>query len=211
MIRNCLAGALAVLLLGTAAAPAAAQGGQGRVRSTPLALLAMHNFTKCVVNRSPDGAARLMALDPTQRAYHDAVRRFARGNDDCAENFTMIYSEIYFIGGVSEALVGNAMHRQPLFGPLVAPDPARPAIRARDETEMMTLCTVLTAPEAVWTLFESDPDSAAELAAFRALGPTIGGCLANNRTLTLERGALRARLALAAYRLVAYHQAAAAP
>lgn len=210
MIRNCLAGAFAALLLGMAAAPVAAQG-HGRGRSTPLALLTMHNFATCVVNRSPDGAARLMAQDPTQRAYHDAVRRFARGNDDCAENFTLIYSEIYFIGGVSEALVVKAMHRQPQFGPLVAPDPARPPIRARDETEMMTLCTVLTAPEATWALFEADPDSAAELTAFRALGPTIGGCLANNRTLTLDRGILRARLALAAYRLVAYHQTPPAP
>jgi len=85
------------------------------------------------------------------------------------------------------------------------------AIRARDETEMMTLCTVRRAPEELAALFATEPMSEDETGALRTLGPVIGGCLANGQTLRLDRAALRAMLALSAYRLIAWNESPTAP
>jgi hypothetical protein len=204
----------AIVLLASVSVPASAQRNRERDRewgrAQTWAPATMRNFAKCVFNRSPRAAASLLAMDPGDRHFPDAMRRFAQGHEDCAPMSRLTFSGIYFIGGVAEASV-NFRLRSDHLSRLVAVDPARPAIRARDETEMMTLCTVRRAPEELAALFATEPMSEGETGALRTLGPVIGGCLANGQTLRLDRAALRAMLALSAYRLMAWNESPTAP
>jgi hypothetical protein len=196
-----------VALLAVAAVPASAQRNRRQwSMAQTWAPATMRNFAKCVFDRSPRAAANLLAMEPGDRNFPDAMRRFAQGHEDCAPMSRLTLSGIYFIGGVAEASV-NYRIRGDHLSRYVALDPARPAIRARDETEMMTLCTVRRAPEELAALFATEPMSEAEAGAMRTLGPVIGGCLTNGQTLRLDRAALRAMLALSAYRLMAWNEA----
>lgn len=203
MLRAALAG---LVLLAFAAAPLSAQRNRREwSRAQTWAPATMRNFAKCVFDRSPRAAANLLAMDSGDRHFPDAMRRFAQGHEDCAPMSRLTFSGIYFIGGVAEASV-NYRLRTDHLARLVAVDPARPTIRARDETEMMTLCTVRRAPEELAVLFATEPMSEAETGALRTLGPVIGGCLAAGQTLRLDRAALRDMLALSAYRLISWNE-----
>ncbi len=206
MIRKLITAALASALAASAfAAPAAAQQRTGGAsRSEPRAFVAMRNFSQCVVDRSPRAAAAVLAMDPAGAPYREALRRLAGGHDYCAPGTQLRFSGIFFVGGLAEALVTDRRGRSALAS-RVALDPARPAIQARDETELMTLCAVRAAPGEAASLFATEPASAAELAALRALAPTVSACLGAGRTMRLDRPNLRALLALAAYRLSAHN------
>lgn len=160
----------------------------------------MRNFSKCVVDRSPRAAAAVLAMDPESEAYRDALLRLAGGHNYCAPGTQLRFSGIFFVGGLAEALVTGRRGRGTLAR-LVALDSSRPAIQARNETELMTLCTVRTAPGETAALFATEPSSDAERAAMRALAPTVGACLGAGQTMRLDRPNLRALLALSAYRL----------
>jgi hypothetical protein len=88
-------------------------------------------------------------------------------------------------------------------------DPAAPPLQARDDTELMALCTVRQSPDAVLALLATDPATAAETAAMRTLGSTLTGCVARGKSMQLNKPALRVDLALAAYRIA--NQAPTAP
>ncbi|MDB5692272.1 MAG: hypothetical protein JWO81_1335 [Alphaproteobacteria bacterium] len=176
--------------------------------SEPLALLAMHNFAACAVDRTPHGAEALLALDYRTREYRETLSRFAKGHEDCAPGSELAFSGIFFAGGIAERLLHNKGDAATVAR-LLAYDPARPALRARDENELTALCMDRQAPDQATALFATDPGSDAETAAFRALGPTLVSCVRAGRTVKLERPVLRAMLALAAWRLVS--QPAAVP
>jgi len=190
--------AAVALLLFAGAAEAAAQGR----RNSPLAAQAMHNFAICAANRSPRGAARLLAMDFRTEAYTQALRRFALGHNSCTARRTSLrFSGSLFAGGLAEQLLREPIGARPL-ALLVAHDPARPAIEARDETEAMGLCTVRQAPAETQALLATEPGSAQEAAAAAALTPAITACLTRGQAMRLNRPGMRALLALAAYRLV---------
>jgi len=195
-----------VLLFTLAAVSADAQRPRHWGNRQSWAPATMRNFAKCVFNRSPRAAENLLAMDRGDRDFPVAMRRLAQGHEDCAPNSQLIFSGIYFIGGVAEASVNHRVRNDRLTR-LVALDSTRPAIPARDETEMMALCTVRRAPDDLASLFATEPMSDAETAAMRTLGPAIGGCLAAGQILRLDRAVLRDVLALAAYRLIAWNEA----
>jgi hypothetical protein len=202
---NKLLALAALAATATLATPGAAQTQAAQARSQPHAFVAMRNFSRCVVERSPHGVELVLAMDPTSNSYRDGLRRLAEGHSDCAPGTRLQFSGIFFAGGLAEALVSGG--RAGALGPRVALDPARPAIQARDETEVMTLCTVRRAPEEVAALFAAEPSSDAEREAMRVLAPTVGACLAAGQTLRLNRPNLRALLALSAHRLIVHNSA----
>jgi hypothetical protein len=101
---------------------------------------------------------------------------------------------------MAEALL-NANLRQSELAAHVALDPARTPLAARDENELMSLCTVRAAPDQVSALLRSEAASPLEAAALTALVPHVTSCLAAGQRLALNRPFLRAVLVLAAYRL----------
>jgi hypothetical protein len=176
--------------------------------STPEDLRLLQRFSHCVAQRHPAQAAALLAADYRERSYTAGMRRLAQGNAGCVPLGRAKFSGILFAGGMAETL----LQRQNLLADLAARivvNPARP-LQAREESEVMSICTVRAAPAQVVAMLNSDAASAEEGAAFRAVMPNVGECLAAGVNLRLNRPALRAMLALAAYRLV-QNNAAAAP
>jgi hypothetical protein len=172
-----------------------------RRSSTPDALIAMRDFSRCVADRNPRAAEAALALDHRRDEQEAALRQLAEGNKRCVALASRLgFSSLLFAGGLAERLLARQRGKGRL-APLVAHDPARPAVQARDESEMMALCTVRTAPAAVETVLATKPASAAEGAAMAALAPTVAGCVAAGQTMRLNRPGLRALLALGAYRL----------
>jgi hypothetical protein len=167
----------------------------------PLALLAMHNFAACAVDRTPHGAEALLALDFRTKEYRDTLNRFGQGHEDCAPNTELIFDGVFFAGGIAERLLHNKGDAAAVAR-LLAYDPARPALRARDENELTALCIDRQAADQATALFATDPGSDAETTAFRALGPAIISCVRAGRTMKLQRPVLRAMMALAAWRIV---------
>jgi len=80
-------------------------------------------------------------------------------------------------------------------------EPSRPPLAARTEGEVMALCTVVQAPAQTAGLLSTGPGSREEAAATQALEPKLRDCLAKGSNARLNRPALRAVLALAAWRV----------
>ena len=72
----------------------------------------------------------------------------------------------------------------------------------RSPTETMALCTALQAPQATARLLETEPTSKEESAAVGSIAPVLTECLKKDTQLTVNKPALRALLALAAWRIV---------
>ena len=166
-----------------------------------VAIQAVHNFGACVVSRTPDGARELLALDYNSRDYEKRMRRYIRGHDYCIPfNGRMSSSGLLFAGAVAEALLKSDMKAAELPQRL-AFNPQRETIAARGPSEAMALCTVLNAPRATAGIFDTQPATPEEIEAMKPIGGVLGECLKQNTQLTLNKPALRALLALAAWRI----------
>lgn len=173
--------------------------------STPEDLRLLQRFARCVAQRHPTEAAAILATDFRTHGYTQAMRRLAQGNASCVPLGRAKFSGILFAGGLAETL----LTRQNLLADLAARtavDPSRP-IQARDESELMSICVVRNAPPQVVAMLSSEAASPGEGAAFRAVMPQVGQCLAAGVNLRLNRPALRAMLALASYRLIQHNAA----
>ncbi len=165
----------------------------------PLAIEAVHNYGRCVAQRSPRPAIALLAQDFRTEGYHDRMRRFAEGHSMCVPGGRLAFHGVLFAGALAEALL-EAKHSESRL-PFVLEQIPNPPIPARDETEMMALCTVRTAPAMVAKLLQQPVAAKEELRTMQALGPTLSGCLAKEQKLNVNRPGIRAILALAAWRI----------
>lgn len=197
-----LAAALAVV--GAASVPA---GAQDRVHRRTAArapsaedLRVLHRFAHCTARRHTIRARRLLAMDFRTADYERELVRLADVNSSCVPPGRLRAAAMLFAGGMAESLLRWRLEGRDLAA-RTAHDPNRPPIAARGETEVMSLCTVRAAPAEVTALFATEPASAQEAAAVRALTPHIRQCLAAGVTANLNRPAVRSLLALAAYRL----------
>jgi hypothetical protein len=164
------------------------------------ALQAMQNFGRCVVDQTPRGAREVLATDFRTRDYDAALKRLAKGHNRCLPNGRLKFGGVLFAGSLAEALlrseVGDKLPQQLAF------DPARETIAARGDGEAMALCTVLKAPDATAQLLTTDAASDGELQAMKTIAPTLGDCLAKGKKFEMTKPAMRALLALAAWRIV---------
>ncbi len=167
--------------------------------SEPLAVQAIHNYGICVAERSPRAAEELLGLDFRTDEYGDRLRRFARGHGNCIPAGRLGFSRVLFAGAVAEQLLEKRVSERQL--PAVLASVPNPPLQARDEVEMMALCTVRRAPAEIASLLEQPVTSEEEAKAVQALSPTLGACLAKDQTLQVNRPGLRAILALAAWRI----------
>jgi hypothetical protein len=183
------------------AVPAAAEEDPGKTSSEPLAIQAMHNFGRCVADRNPEAARKVLAMDFRTKESGKAVERLARGHNYCVPiRGKLAFSGILFAGGLAERLLEVGSTRQALIRQL-AYDPAQPPVEARTESEAMAMCMVRRATGDVVALFGTTPATDEEKEAIGKLTPAVGQCLASGQTMRLNRQGLRSLLSLAAYRL----------
>jgi hypothetical protein len=203
-------GGTILALLACAAAPGPV-GAARQKPADPVALAAMQAFSRCVADRDARGAEAVLALDDRTKAHHQALKRLAQSKAQCILLTARLkFNGLLFAGGLAERLLENRGEQAELAR-RVAYETGRPPVQARDEDDMMALCTVRAAPVAVASLFAAEPGSAAEGAVVRTLGPTVTNCVAAGRTMLMNRPGLRAMLALAAWRLVRQNETGAAP
>jgi len=208
-------GSLAAALLALAAQPALAQRDPARSMrlddppSLPEDLRKLDRFSRCVAQRQANPSAALLAMDFRAEGYESGLRRLAQGNRGCAPLGRLAFGGVLFAGGMAEALLQRSGASMDVAA-RTALDPARPPLQARDENELMGICTVRAAPALVQGLLATEVASPEEAAAIRALMPQVGQCLTAGINLRVNRPALRAALALATYRIV-QHNAAATP
>ncbi|WP_260922293.1 hypothetical protein [Novosphingobium sp. 9] len=217
-----LFGALALAIVGAgASAPALADPGA----ENTLALEALHNYALCAVQRTPDGAVKLLAMDHTSSEYNAELRRFAKGHSYCTRTGTELkFTGLPFAGDLAEAVLATRYEGRSLANAAAALDAERRKAAGQDAdgkpvdaptfrafaashadtvSEAVGLCVVLQKPDAVAALLKTSPNSPEELAALQPTGADLPGCVPEGVTMKLNRPAVRAMYALGAYRLLA--------
>lgn len=196
--------ALAVAPLSTARA---ADARHGEVSS--LAITTLHHFARCIVEHDQAGATALLAMDFRSPAYQKALRLLAYHHNNCLyRNGQLKFGGILMAGAMAERLLEKSARGADLPS-RVALDPSKPPIQVGDPMELTSICIVRDKPAEVAALLSTEPASSSEQAATQALGPTIMGCVKAGKKMHLNTPALRALLALEAYRLVQANGAAA--
>lgn len=219
-VRSLAARLAGMALLAPAAMPAAASAataGQAReerpAESSPEDIRRLHEYARCVAQTRPQRVRELLATDFRESAYRRMAERLYRPEPRCwnrlgeaqrSRALRVRFNMRMFAGRMAEALLLSDLAGGDL-GSRVAFDPARPSLAARNEEEMMSLCTVLAAPAEVAAIFATEPASREEALAVGAITPRIGACLAAGATGEFNRPAIRSMLALAAYRLVQHN------
>ena len=168
-----------------------------------LAIQAVHNFGECIVREAPSGVAeQVLALDFNSEEYRTRLRAMAQGHERCiVGGWRLGSSPVLVAGAMAEALLKSEVKPEEL-PQRIAFDRARATISARSATETMALCTALQAPQATARLLETEPTSKEESAAVGSIAPVLTECLKKGTQLNVNKPALRALLALAAWRIV---------
>jgi hypothetical protein len=186
--------------------------------SSPEDIRRLHNYARCIAETRPQRVRALLAMDFREAAYREAADRLYRPEPRCwpllgeaqrSRALQVRFNQRMFAARMAEALLLSDLGDGALAD-RVALDPARPSIEARNEEEMMSLCTVRAAPAETAAIFATAPASAEEAVAIRAITPRIAECLVAGATGEFNRPAIRSTLALAAYRLVQHNAATAA-
>lgn len=187
---------VALLILAAAAARASANEPEAA------GIQAVHNYGACMASHTPEGAKQLLAMDFNSPRYDKQFRRYVAGHEYCMPFNGMIgSSRLLFAGALAEALLKTAVQHDELPHRL-AFDPKRGDVVARSEVEGMALCTVLEAPKATVRIFDTEPATSDEVEAMTPIGAVLGDCLKKDMKLMVNKPALRALLALAAWRVV---------
>lgn len=190
---------VAVVGVLTLAMSAPAMAAPERPAPTALALEAMRNFGRCVVEASPAGPKGVLAMDFRTPAYRDWLNALGRGHGRCLNNNDeMRGAGVLFAGALAEGLLTSET-RAPLAASLGGAVP----IVSRSMSETMALCVVRADPAATANLIATTPASPEEERAFGSVSAQLPGCLAKGASVKLNRPGLRAIIALAAYRIAA--------
>jgi hypothetical protein len=195
--------ALAFTAIALLASSASAQNGTSAKKAKPLdpiSVQAVRNYGKCIVDRTPNGASKVLDMDWRTKGYQAALRRIMQGHTYCmAGGGRLASSGILVAGGMAEAFLTRDKSGV-LAEKLTWREGAAP-IEARGHMEAVGLCLVRKAPEASASLFGTEPMTSDETAAFRAITPLLSDCVAKGQQLRVNRPGLRAQIALAAYRI----------
>jgi hypothetical protein len=161
----------------------------------------LHQFSRCVARERPEEARAVLAGGYSGEASAAPLKGIVARGMRCAQPGRLSMSGLLFAGAMAEALVRPVVARGGLESRM-ASDPGRAPLQARDEAEVMSLCTVRAAPSDVDAVFATEAASDEEKAALRILFPRLSACLGNGVRLVTNRSALRASLAIAAWRLL---------
>ena len=161
----------------------------------------LHDFSRCVVEANPSQATRILKLDYRTDSYRRSLRNLARSPRHCAPlGGRLRMAGVLLAGAFAEAMLPRALAGRTLAAG-VANDPARAPIGARDDGEYLGLCAVRSMPEQTAALLATAPASEDEKRAVAAITPGLSPCVRAGGAAKVNRPALRALLALAAYRI----------
>ena len=179
------------------------------VKSGEQSVIDSHLYAECVVHRRTSQSADYLGLtDPsvTGAARDNLGREIECTNAQISSAFgneqrLRIPTDL-FRGMIAEALVAARFARTtPAPIPLtrVYTSPWAAVSGRAPSVEEMGVCVAATDPVGIRAVLETRPESGDELAALRALSPSMGPCLAANVKLTANRQSIRATLAEAYY------------
>jgi hypothetical protein len=196
------------LALSAAPAPEAELGS----RSDPAHVQELHRAGACLANQRTVQVRVLLRMDYGTDEYRRVMRKLGRSAGKCP-GWQELDARGYQVSGL---LLGGAMaegllHRDDTLkrlGDATALNLALPAIKARSDTELMAFCVVRANPVEVATFLGTDPATKEEFLALKALSATLSGCVTANNKSQFSREALRALIALGAYRLAVHNQQA---
>ncbi|WP_337658427.1 hypothetical protein [Sphingorhabdus sp. Alg231-15] len=108
------------------------------------------------------------------------------------------------IGGMAEyfVLLQHGSEAMDTLGNMAEADWQNIFMRPRNGSETFGKCVVQADRMKVFGLINTVPDTQPESAAFKALTPLLGQCLAEGDTISFNKNALRANLAFSLYRAV---------
>ncbi|WBO23645.1 hypothetical protein [Sphingomonas abietis] len=159
----------------------------------PVAVQVMAVYAQCVVARDPAEARTLLAADYTTDAYKKAVRTFALSHRDCVPRGGKLrFNQIVFAGDMAEAV----MKRQGVTAQQIEQK------ASVDHVDTMPRCVIKEKAGDVWALLASKPASRDEQGRLAALQDTQTICAPKDKVVAANPVAMRARLALATYRLL---------
>jgi hypothetical protein len=184
------------------------RGAVGSVSSTDTtsAIIAANVFAQCVARR--EGKTMRKALDhpftsaEQSRAIQRTWKRFEGCLGNAREFDSLALSQILSAGGGAEWFVRSELKNVDLSSLDGMTDEAieKTAFRPRTLLEDLGLCIVRRSPERARALIGTEPTTAAENAAFKAIVPDIGPCVTQGSELKLNTPNLRAVIAYALYR-----------
>ena len=159
----------------------------------------MHEFSRCVVERSTEEARRVLALDFRTGRYRTALELLAGDHPRCVpRGHRLGFSGMLLAGGMAEHLFLSD-HGAADAAQLLAQRPADPA--PRNASESLSYCTVRRSAGAARAVLATPPASPEEAAALDALRPALGACLTEPDEARMNRPGLRSLIALAFYHL----------
>jgi hypothetical protein len=176
-----------------------------RAALTPQAQRTLHNVARCMVGHWPRDARNLLLAELRGSDYQRPVRRFIARHPGCTPRRTLRFGGLLLAGALAETLLRTVRD----LPTRVAYRPSRPPVQVTNDPDLMSVCAVRGEPAGAAALLRSTPGSDDEAAAVRALQPRLADCLRVGVTARFNRPALRALLALSAYRLAAHNMALA--
>lgn len=172
---------------------AAAPVGYTPPPSDPRAIQVMAGYAECVAGRDPAGARRVLAYEPDgDSGDNRRLRDFALSHRQCLMGGQLKFQGMIFAGDMAETLMKRDRVTAQMLGDA----------SAGGESPVMARCVVAKRPEEMLRLFATGHASREEAEVLSGLRETLAGCTRRGATLTTNLVGLRARLALASYRLL---------
>lgn len=170
------------------------------------ARVVMAEFSRCTVDRKIAVLSKLLSL-PANRI--ESARWGPLAEDDCMADGTLRFKAMTMRGAVFGELYRRRQdalqHGKPWSLPVVPvvyteridPDDTNPVNTA---LVMFAACVIDRAPDKARAVLASPSASTAQDAAITALGPDLGPCLPQGRTITLNKSIIEGALGEALYR-----------
>lgn len=186
---------IALLFLAAAAAP------NGNDEQS---LIALRDMGWCIVGETPWSVREVLAMDYRTPEYSRKVKDLGSGvGGRCIHRASVLSSSgVLFAGSLAEAMLKANVKRKEL-PKRIAYDPTRQPIEARSPGEEMSLCAALQAPDLTAALLQTQPATREETQAVQQIAPVLSRCLKQGTQVEMNKPAIRAMLALAAWRIVA--------
>ncbi|MBW0144919.1 hypothetical protein [Sphingomicrobium clamense] len=190
-----------------AAAPMAFAQGQEAVasKSSVRGVQALQQVGHCLANDREALGHELVTIDYRSDRYKVVAERLGEYAPHCNEfRRGLRTSGLIFAGTIVEGL----LLKHALLDDLAAHtayDPDMPPVEARSGEDVMAYCVVRKAPVEVSDLLRTTMTSDEEMTALKALAGVLPTCVPEGQQPKFTREALRAIIALSAYRLYAHN------
>lgn len=192
--------------LALVAAPAAHAEPAVASKSDARGIQALQNVGHCVAHERGAMSAEFVTIDYRSDRYRALSKKLGEVAAHCNDfRRGLRASGLIFAGAIAEGL----LIEQGLLEDLATHtryDPEAAPLEANSAEEVMAYCVVRKAPAEVSALLNTEMTSDEELAQLKAMAGVLPTCVPQGQSPQFTREALRALIALSAYRLHAHAQ-----